>query len=282
MKLHANATENPDLFWAARGSGPGFFAVVTRFHLKLHPWPKTAMNSIYLYPVELIEEIFGWADEIGPSVDRSVEMMLFLQRPEHLGGDRRVVGVTGPVLTDSEDQARDALAILETCPVRDQAIAATPFVDGDLLEMISLSPLLFPPGNRFAVDNMWTGRPGRAVAARPAPDRRDPAARALARDVDELGPVARAGGDGLLDRGPHIHGAVRLLVRSGQRRRLLTGWPAERMREMEQLATGIQLADENLAVRPARFVSAENMLRLDEIRTDYDPERLFYEWMGRP
>ena len=32
-------------------------------------------------------------------------------------------------------------------------------------------------------------------------------------------------------------------------------WPGDRMREMEHLATGIQLADENLAERPARFIS---------------------------
>ena len=47
-----------DLFWAARGAGPGFFAVVTRFHLRLHPWPETAMNSVYLYPGELLDAIF--------------------------------------------------------------------------------------------------------------------------------------------------------------------------------------------------------------------------------
>jgi FAD/FMN-containing dehydrogenase len=37
--VHANESENADLFWAARGSGPGFFGVVTRFHLCLQPRP---------------------------------------------------------------------------------------------------------------------------------------------------------------------------------------------------------------------------------------------------
>ena len=35
--VHADADENADLFWAARGAGPGFFGVVTRFHLRTHP-----------------------------------------------------------------------------------------------------------------------------------------------------------------------------------------------------------------------------------------------------
>ena len=49
---------------------------------------------------------------------------------------------------------------------------------------------------------------------------------------------------------------------------------------MEHLSTGIQLADENLGARPARFVSDENLRRLDEIRARYDPDGRFHSWMG--
>ena len=54
------------------------------------------------------------------------------------------------------------------------------------------------------------------------------------------------------------------------------------MGAMESLASGIQLADENLGRRPARFVSEENLERLDRVRRARDPEGLFHEWMGRP
>ena len=154
--LHADEQAEPDLFWAARGAGPGFFGAVTRFHLRRHPWPKTAMNSVYLYPVELLDEIFGWAREIGPSVARSLEMMIFLQRPD---ADQRVIGVTGPVLAGSEEEARDALAILQTCPVLERAIAASPYMATDFGDLVATSRVLFPDGNRFAVDNMWTSAP---------------------------------------------------------------------------------------------------------------------------
>jgi hypothetical protein len=59
-------------------------------------------------------------------------------------------------------------------------------------------------------------------------------------------------------------------------------WPGDRMREMQDLATGIQLADENLGARPARFLSDVHLQRLDEIRARYDPEGRFHSWMGRP
>lgn len=51
---------------------------------------------------------------------------------------------------------------------------------------------------------------------------------------------------------------------------------------MAHLSSGIQLADENLGRRPARFVSDENLARLDEVRATYDPDGLFHPWMGRP
>lgn len=276
--LHADEHANADLFWAARGAGPGFFAVVTRFYLRLHPWPRTAMNSIYLYPVELLEEIFGWAREIGPAVARSVEMMLFLQRPQD---DQRVIGVTGPVLTDSEEEARDALAILETCPVLDQAIAASPCMPADFADLVATSRILFPEGNCFAVDNMWTSAavedlvPGLHRIAETLPPEPSHAMWMNWGPSPERPEMAYSIED-------DIYMALYASWADPADDVRYATWPAERMREMEHLATGIQLADENLAARPARFVSDDNLRRLDEIRARYDPGGRFHSWMGRP
>jgi hypothetical protein len=59
-------------------------------------------------------------------------------------------------------------------------------------------------------------------------------------------------------------------------------WATERMREMEHLSTGIQLADENLGRRTSRFLSDENYARYDEIRAAWDPEGRFQSWSSRP
>ena len=37
--IHADDSNHPELLWAARGAGPGFFGVVTRFHLQVYPRP---------------------------------------------------------------------------------------------------------------------------------------------------------------------------------------------------------------------------------------------------
>jgi hypothetical protein len=44
----------------------------------------------------------------------------------------------------------------------------------------------------------------------------------------------------------------------------------------------VQLADENLGQRPARFVTDAKLARLDEVRASWDPAGRFHSWMGRP
>jgi FAD/FMN-containing dehydrogenase len=59
-------------------------------------------------------------------------------------------------------------------------------------------------------------------------------------------------------------------------------WAADLMQSMEPLATGIQLADEGLHKRTARFVSDAHLHKLDQLRWQYDPEGLFNPWHSRP
>jgi FAD/FMN-containing dehydrogenase len=58
-------------------------------------------------------------------------------------------------------------------------------------------------------------------------------------------------------------------------------WPRSTMASMASLATGIQLADETLGRRPARFATDDAMARLDRVRAQYDPDGRFHSWMGR-
>jgi hypothetical protein len=39
-RLTINERSHPDLYWAARGAGPAFCAVATRFHLEAFPYPR--------------------------------------------------------------------------------------------------------------------------------------------------------------------------------------------------------------------------------------------------
>ncbi|MCA1842137.1 MAG: FAD-dependent oxidoreductase, partial [Actinobacteria bacterium] len=48
--VRADEQQHADLFWAARGAGPGFFGVATRFHVRVYPLPNVIRSSTHLYP----------------------------------------------------------------------------------------------------------------------------------------------------------------------------------------------------------------------------------------
>jgi hypothetical protein len=62
--LHADAHQNSDLFWAARGGGPAFPGIVTKFHLQTFPAPSVMRSSGYVYDIIEYTEVFGWALEV--------------------------------------------------------------------------------------------------------------------------------------------------------------------------------------------------------------------------
>jgi FAD/FMN-containing dehydrogenase len=77
--VHASETENADLFWAARGAGPGFFGVVVRFHLRLHKRAKFIGMKMQVFRIKHLEEVLAWADRVGPSVSPNVEIQMVMK-----------------------------------------------------------------------------------------------------------------------------------------------------------------------------------------------------------
>jgi FAD/FMN-containing dehydrogenase len=275
--VRADANAHADLFWAARGSGPGFFGAVTRFHLRLYPMPPVVANAVYAYPIELLEEVFSWAQEIGPAVPRAMELMLLI----HRGEEGAEIAVTAPVLMESEEEAREALSLLETCPVRDRAISSVPYVPVRLEELYAGVHAAYPDRHRYGVDNMWTHAPVEELL---------PGLRRIAETLPEAPSHMLWMNWGPCPERPQMAFSVEddtYIAAYGVWRdpgsdEANVAWATERMREMEPAASGIQLADENLGLRPGRFVTEENLARLDRVREDYDPDGIFHPWMGRP
>jgi FAD/FMN-containing dehydrogenase len=279
--VRADATQNSDLLWAARGAGPGFFGVVTRFHLRLQPRPAVVANAVYTYPLDALEEVFAWAHALGPQVPRTLELMLVIHRDEQ--GEVEIA-VTGPVLVDDEEDARAALALLESCPARPRAKLDVPYVVGSLDDLYAGVHAAYPDGHRYATDNMWTHAPVEDLL---------PGLRRIAETMPPApshmlwmnwGPGATpapARPDMAYSMEDDTYIACYAVWQDPADDDACVAWATERMRELEGHASGIQLADENLGRRPARFASDAQMARLDALRASWDPDELFHPWMGR-
>lgn len=55
-------------------------------------------------------------------------------------------------------------------------------------------------------------------------------------------------------------------------------WATDMTRQLEPFSLGSQLADENLARRPARFMAPANLQRLSVLRSRYDPDNRFFSY----
>jgi FAD/FMN-containing dehydrogenase len=280
-KIYCDADNHPDLYWAARGAGPGFFAAVTAFHLRLYPKPAVCGSSFYAYPIELADEIYTWARSISAEVDRRVEIQIVASRTvPNAGIDRPAIVFASPSFADTDEEAERSLALLTTCPVIDQAIVKVPYTPTDLPSWCTAVMRNYLADHRYAADNMWTSAsaedllPGirRIIGSMPPhPSHflwlnwgRSPARQDMAYNLEDEICLACYGG--WMDASDDDRYA---------------DWARSNMAAMAEYASGIQLADENLGQRPAKFVTDENMARLDEVRAGYDPEGRFYGWMGR-
>jgi FAD/FMN-containing dehydrogenase len=280
-QLYCDSDNNADLYWAARGSGPGYFAVVTSFHLRLHPKPPICGSCLYIYPIDVVDEVFTWARSISPQIDERVELQIITSKNlPALGLDHPSIVVSSPAFTETEEEARQALEILGTCPAVDRAIINLPYATTDLTGWYGAIMSNYPDGHRYSADNMWTSAsatdllPGirRIIETMP------PAPSHFL--MFNWSPTASREGlfYGLED---EINLALYAVWNDPADDERCLDWPKSNMAAMAHLSSGIGLADENLGRRSAKFATDENMARLDRIRAKYDPDGLFHSWMGR-
>ena len=213
--IRADEDHNSDLLWAARGAGPGFFGVVTRFHLRTQPLAAAMTHDTWTFELDDLEPLLLWIDELLPSLERVVEPVIAatrLPRPE--GPPVLLLHTTA--MCDTPEEAERVLAPLAACPIADRALAherGPTTVEAGERDAGRPEPREPSLRGRLHVDRR--ARDGACTApARPvvgAPDR------AFVLDLVRMGPRAPAAGHGVLSRGTRVHRDVRDLARPGRR-----------------------------------------------------------------
>ena len=171
---HASPTENPDLYWAVRGGGPGFFGVVTRLWLKLYPLPKAIHASNYIIPLDKLHETTAITDRLTNNVlEKRVELInLLAHNPAAPAStpseDAKICFVTAFAFGDSVEESVDLLA-----PVTNSGLSELSLVkeenqafsyEGLFNKYFSLE---VPAGMlaRYKVDNVMTDEPTKVLHA---------------------------------------------------------------------------------------------------------------------
>ncbi|MEU4236926.1 FAD-binding oxidoreductase [Actinoplanes sp. NPDC026619] len=273
--VHADDESHPDLMWAARGSGPGFFGVVTAFHLEVRPAPVKILRTTHSYPMELARDLLAWSyDHLGtlsPAVEISAKVGY---TP---GSGERMVSLTATAFC-TEATGDDLLAPLEAIPFRERAVRSTVNRETNITELYALADRLNPPGLRWALDGIWAdGDVGTIL---------DAAAPMLAEIPDGIAFVLWMLWGGFPEQANACWSAQAKVYLSPN-----AGWrdPADDLAHeqwvhgtlagIQHLSRGLQFSDNNLADRPDNGLSPANAERLERIRKDYDPDGRFHTYM---
>ncbi|MCP5200691.1 MAG: FAD-binding oxidoreductase [Gammaproteobacteria bacterium] len=151
----------PDLFWAARGAGPGFFAVATRFHVALRPLPRAVTLSSFDFPLEQAATAYRLADDLSASLARDAMLAVGVKTasPGTPAAGQVVVNVLGIAFADTSDQATTLLAPLNGDPRVQSALTSLVNAPTDLNGVHGAVGAALPGGHRYLADNIWSNQP---------------------------------------------------------------------------------------------------------------------------
>jgi FAD/FMN-containing dehydrogenase len=167
----ASGKENSDLLWAIRGGGPGFFAVITEYTLKVFPRPKSITSSSYYYPVDRIEEVGEWAGAIARKLPRQVEFAITIgtappsiaDRCESSNGFCCIVNALA--FADSRGAGASMLAVLDTCPAMGSCLHKDLNVATTMDTLNDAQSAILPEHHRNLADTLWiNSAPGEVLA----------------------------------------------------------------------------------------------------------------------
>jgi hypothetical protein len=284
---HADAEQNSDLYWAARGSGPGFPALITRFHLRTHPLPAVMIQDTWTFRLEDAEPLLGWLHEVLPTLHTTVEPVVAATRLAGVPLDDGVIRPEGTALllhTTVMGESVEAIErLLEPIDVNPLIGRQLGHVRGPttIAEENVAQTLQNPVGYRYVVDNTWTDASAAELApllstlwaglptehafsiwygwapSRPLPD--------MAFSIES-----------------NVYLATYVIYTDQADDELYREWVHSQTADLAVLGTGVYLGDTDFTRRGDRFLSDANFARLAEIRDSRDPGGLFCSYLTGP
>lgn len=283
--VHADETEHADLYWAARGSGPGFPALVTRFYLRTHPKPPVMVQDTWTFPLDQAGPLLAWLHEILPGLHRSVEPVVAATRLPGVPLDDGVRRPDGTVLLlhttvmgDSEAEVTERLAVFDAGPLADRRLGHVRGLTTIAAEN-EAQTLQNPVGHRYIVDCTWSD----ASAAELTP--------ALHRIWSEL-PTEHSFSIwyGWAPSGPlpdmafsveaNVYLATYAIFTDPADDERYAEWVHSRTRDLAGAGCGVYLGDTDFQRRHDRFVSDSAYRRLGEVRARWDPDGVFCSYLS--
>ncbi len=289
--IHADPEHNADYFWAARGAGPGFFAVVTRYYLRLQAMPAVMRASTVTYRLEDVDRVGAWLPEVVRSLRPEVELNCFFA-PVRPQGQEASMRPTEHAFVVS------AVAFAQTPREADQWLA--PVADGPqtpgrrlaACQEVSFPDLyaqmesLFVDNRRYVTDAFTFDAPpaeilthlrDRATVA-PSPESFFLLSLPSPRPADAPAPPDMAfslPGSSFVG----VYGIWREAAQDAEN----GDWVRQTSKQLESIKVGHYVGETDLtasAGRARQSFAPANWQRLRQLRAKYDPYNVFFDYLS--
>lgn len=280
--VHADETSHSDLLWAARGAGPGFFGVVTRFHLKTRPLPAALSMTLHIYPVSVYQQVVAWVHDRQPTISPEVHLAATSGNPPfplpgHEGG--YVFALLGLAFCETPESSDAALAPLRECPYLDKALVVRDNEPTTIEEQHTLVDAMHPEGLRYRVDSAWVEGDTAAIVA---------ATRTLVvdRPDEEAGhtffwwTLPRQAPDMAQTLQTNLMVGAYIIYRHEADDEVYRSWSLAAMAELEPFTVGQYWGDSDQQHREVACLTAPAWARLQQLRKAHDPDRRFVDYLA--
>jgi FAD/FMN-containing dehydrogenase len=281
--VRADDDRNADLFWAARGAGPGYCGAITRFHLRTRPLPRGLSSMVQGYRVEDYADVLEWLCAQQHTISGPVHLMATSGVPQfpipgHSDGEL-LFHVWAVAFCDSEEDSRAALAPLTGGAFADRTVFTIDPHPTTLHDEHAFVDSSCPSGYRYRVDSAWVEGSSADIVA---------ASRRLVLDRPSNDQGHTFFQYALPHEGPDI--AMSLKTDVMVTRYVIYEDPANddtyrdfllsAMGDLEPLTVGRYWGDSDPQTRRVKCLTDANWARLQQIRTARDRDGVFVDYLA--
>ena len=291
-KVKASAEEHPDLFWAARGCGPGMFAVATRFHLKCYPLPKAMMASSYYYTLDDLKEIVEEIVALGWKMPDFVELSIFLiQAPPELiekckNRNGKLCLISAVAFANTKEEGIAALAILEKSKMIKKCLSKSINESTNFVALSDFSGALFPENHRNYCENQCSkANPVDILMALREKIIEAPSSKSLILFCQSTGKhhLLQPRADVALSMDGQSYGGIWTIWERPEEDAANYKWHNECTNILNKFTSQPYIGETDIVqdnTRVQKSYSSDKWKRLKQIRAKYDPKGLFFGFLG--
>jgi len=290
--ITASEKEHPDLFWAARGAGPGMFAVAVRYHLKLYDLPKI-YGSGYCFKYTDMEEVAREVGKAAKTFPDFLELTMFIiaakngqMKTEHNEDKGWIFKVSAVAFGDTDKDALAALDLLDKLPVMKKSIQTDAKDELSFKALFDGADVAWPSGLRSKVENLSYNVPPEEVLA-------------SVRDLWLETPswrsaftlVVSTGKKNFLHSNPDValsmdgcsYGGMWIMWKDASEDTANIEWNKKAAAALQKVEHGRYIGETDYVDDNSRVKASydpHKWRRMEEIRAKYDPEGVFQGFLG--